>query len=45
MPDERLLWLAREARDRAVEVLTRAETFQDAHAKQRMREIAARTRN
>ncbi len=41
MWEERLLTLAREARERAEEVLTRAETFQDAHAKQKMREIAA----
>jgi hypothetical protein len=41
MWEERLLTLAREARERAEEVSTRAETFQDAHAKQKMREIAA----
>jgi hypothetical protein len=41
MWEERLLTLAREARERAEEVLTRAETFQDAGAKQKMREIAA----
>jgi hypothetical protein len=35
------LTLAREARERAEEVLTRAETFQDARAKQKMRAIAA----
>jgi hypothetical protein len=40
MWEERLLTLAREARERAEEVLTRAETFQDARAKQTMREIA-----
>ena len=38
---ERLLHLAREARDHAEEALTRAETFRDAEAKQAMREIAA----
>ena len=41
MWEERLLTLAREARERAEEVLARAETFQDARAKQKMREIAA----
>jgi hypothetical protein len=41
MWEERLLTLAREARDRAEEVLTKAETFQDARAKQKMRKIAA----
>jgi hypothetical protein len=42
MPDKRLLSLAREARERAEEILVKAETFQDAEAKQRMREIAAK---
>jgi hypothetical protein len=42
MPDQRLLSLAREARERAEEILTKAETFKDAEAKQRMREIAAK---
>jgi hypothetical protein len=41
MPDERLLALAREYRERAEEVLTRAETFGHAVAKQKMRAIAA----
>jgi hypothetical protein len=45
MWEERLLTLAREARERAEEVLTRAETFQDAYAKQKMREIAAEYEN
>ncbi len=42
MPDQKLLALARDARDRAEELLTRAETFRDAVAKQKMQEIAAR---
>jgi hypothetical protein len=42
MPDQRLLSLAREARDRAEELLVKAETFKDADAKQKMREIAAK---
>jgi hypothetical protein len=42
MPDEKLLLLAREARERAEEVSTRAETFRDAYAKQKMREIVVR---
>jgi hypothetical protein len=42
MPDERLLALARDCRERAEEVSVKAETFQDAEAKQRMREIAAK---
>ena len=41
MWEERLLELAREARERGEEVLTRAESFQDAHARQKMHEIAA----
>jgi hypothetical protein len=45
MPDQRLLVLARDARVRAGEVLTRAETFRDAVAKQKMREVAENTRN
>jgi hypothetical protein len=40
MPDQMLLSLARDARDRAEEISTRAETFHDAYAKQKMREIA-----
>jgi hypothetical protein len=42
MPDQRLLSLAKDARERAEEILTRAETFQDAYAKQKMREIAVK---
>jgi hypothetical protein len=42
MPDKRILSLAREARERAEEILVKAETFQEAEAKQRMREIAAK---
>jgi hypothetical protein len=41
MPDLRLLALARECRERAEEVLTRAESFGEAGAKQKMRGIAA----
>ena len=41
MWEERILSLAREARERAEEVLARAETFQDARAKRKMCEIAA----
>jgi len=37
---ERLLFLAREARDRAEEILVRAETMQDDEARRMMREIA-----
>jgi len=37
---ERLLFLAREARERAEEILVRAETMQDAKARRMMREIA-----
>jgi hypothetical protein len=40
MPDLKLLALANECRERAEEILTRAETFKDAGAKQRMRELA-----
>ncbi len=40
MPDPRLLLLASELRVRA-EVLTRAETFNDAESQERMRAIAA----
>jgi hypothetical protein len=40
MPDQRLLLLARDARERAEEILVGAETFQDAYAKQKIREIA-----
>jgi hypothetical protein len=42
VPNQRLLALAREARDHAEEVLVKAETFKDEAAKQRMREIAAK---
>jgi hypothetical protein len=42
MPDQRLLSLARDARARAEEILTRAETFHDAEAKQRMLELAVK---
>jgi hypothetical protein len=38
--DRKLLLLAREMRVRAQEVLARAEAFQDADARQTMREIA-----
>jgi hypothetical protein len=43
MPEEavKLLVLAREMRARAEEVLARAETFQDEHARETMRGIAA----
>jgi hemerythrin-like domain-containing protein len=40
MPDQRLLFLARDARDRAEEILAKAENFKDADAKQKMHEIA-----
>jgi plasmid stabilization system protein ParE len=42
MPDQTLLALAREARDRAEEILAIAETFHDAYAKHKMREIAVK---
>jgi hypothetical protein len=41
MPGERLLALAKECRDRAAEILARAETFNDADAWEGMRRIAA----
>ena len=41
MPDLRLLALARDARERAEEISTRAETFNDAEAREGMRRIAA----
>jgi hypothetical protein len=41
MPDQMLLSLAKEARERAEEVLTRAETFYNAEALERMRKIGA----
>jgi hypothetical protein len=42
MPDKRFLELAQESRDRAEEILSKAETFKDAGAKQKMLEIAAK---
>jgi hypothetical protein len=42
MPNQRLLSLAREARDHAEEVLIKAETFKDTDAKRSMREISAK---
>jgi hypothetical protein len=45
MPDQRLLALAREARDHAEEILVKAETFKDAGAKQGVLEIAAQYRD
>jgi hypothetical protein len=41
MPDERLLALAREWRDRTEEIRTKAETFNDADAREGTRRIAA----
>jgi len=41
MPYPDLLTLARDLRVRAEEISTRAETFHNADAKQKMREIAA----
>jgi hypothetical protein len=41
MPDAQLLALASDLRARAEEVLTRAETFHDAGAREKMRGIAA----
>jgi hypothetical protein len=41
MPDLNLLELARDARERAEEISTRADTFHDALARERMRRIAA----
>jgi hypothetical protein len=41
MPNQRFLALSQEARDRAEEILTKAESFKDAGAKQKMRDIAA----
>ena len=40
MPDQWLLSLAMDLRARAEEIAARAETFQDADARQKMREIA-----
>ena len=42
MPDQKFLALAQEARDRAKEILAKAETFKDAGAKQKMLEVAAK---
>jgi hypothetical protein len=42
MPDQKLLSLTRDARARAEEILTRAETFHDPEAKQRMLELAVK---
>ena len=41
MPDPRLLALANDCRERAEEIVTRAETFHDAGAQERMRRLAA----
>jgi hypothetical protein len=41
MRDLRLLELAEDCRERAEEILTRAETFKDADSKRKMIEIAA----
>ena len=41
MPDDDLLSLARELQTRAEEILTRANTMNDADTRQKMREIAA----
>jgi hypothetical protein len=40
MPDQRLLALARECRERAEEILVKTETFRDANAREGMRRIA-----
>jgi hypothetical protein len=40
MPDQRLLFLAEDCRQRAEELLTKAETFKDADAREGMRRIA-----
>jgi hypothetical protein len=42
MPDQRLLTLAREARDQAEETLVKAETFKDAEAREKMRKISTK---
>jgi hypothetical protein len=42
MPDQRFLALAQEARDRAEEILAKAENYKDAGAKQKMLEVAAK---
>ena len=41
MSDPKLLSLARDLRTRAEEISARAETFHDAHARQKIRKIAA----
>jgi hypothetical protein len=41
MPDVWLLSLASELRAHAEEISARAETFRDAHAREKMRQIAA----
>jgi len=41
MPDAEILLLVRELRARAREISARAETFNDAEARQRMRTLAA----
>ena len=41
MPDPRVQLLARDLRARAEEIWSRAETFHDAEARQKLREIAA----
>jgi hypothetical protein len=41
-PDPKLLLLGSGWRARAKEILLRAETMKDAHARQEMREVAAR---
>jgi hypothetical protein len=42
MPDQKLVVLARDARVRAEEVLVKAETFQNADAKQKMLDLAVK---
>jgi hypothetical protein len=42
MPDQRLLAIARNARERAEEILVKAETFKDADAKRGMHAIAVK---
>lgn len=41
MPNDKLLELASDLRARAEEILTRAQTMNDADARRKMREIAA----
>jgi hypothetical protein len=40
MPDKRLLALSSESRERAEEILVKAETFKDADSREGMRRIA-----